>query len=364
MTLLPSSLEDAVQAAQTEQHTLRAQLNDPNLFEDPQRAATINRRYRKLEEILDAFSAYKENETKLAQSEELVSAEDDELAEMARLESEALRETLEAHKTRLEDLLLPSDPDEEKNVILEIRAGTGGDEAELFAGNLFRMYSRYAEMQGWKVEIDNLNQSELGGIKEVIAEIKGEDVFRRLQFESGVHRVQRVPETEKAGRIHTSAATVAILPEAEETDIQISDNDIRVDVFRSSGHGGQSVNTTDSAVRITHLPTGMIVTCQDEKSQIKNRAKAMNVLRSRLYEAERLKKQKERSEARLSQIGTGDRSEKIRTYNFPQDRITDHRINQSWSNLPGILAGNLDPIVDSLLVVHRQELAAAASQSV
>lgn len=359
---MASSLSDTFAAFRAEYDQLSKQLQDSNLFDDPAKAASLSRQHRKLENMLRLYDRSQELEKQLSEAQELLNASngslDAELTEMARQEIGELEEEKQELEQQLEDMLLPRDPDEAKNAILEIRAGTGGDEAELFAAELFRMYSRYAERKGWKLEIANLNQSELGGLKELIAEINGEDVFKYLQFESGVHRVQRVPETEKSGRIHTSAATVAILPEAEETDIQIADSDLRIDVYRSSGHGGQSVNTTDSAVRITHLPTGMIVTCQDEKSQIKNKAKAMNVLRSRLYENERQRKQAERSEARLSQIGTGDRSEKIRTYNYPQDRVTDHRIGQSWSGLPQILDGQLDDIIQSLLEAQKEQLKA------
>lgn len=252
-------------------------------------------------------------------------------------------------------MLVPKDPMDSKNIIMEIRAGTGGDESALFSADLFRMYSRYAEVRKWKIEIMSANEIELGGFKEIIFSITGENVFETLKYESGVHRVQRVPATESGGRIHTSAATVAVLPEAEETDIEINPNDLKIDVFRSSGPGGQSVNTTDSAVRLTHIPTGMVVICQDEKSQIKNKAKALKVLRSRLYEIEEQKKQAQRADARKNQVGSGDRSERIRTYNFPQNRLTDHRINLTLYKLDQIMEGTLDELFDGLKLYMANE---------
>jgi peptide chain release factor 1 len=265
-----------------------------------------------------------------------------------------LDEHLSEFETQLNDLLTPKDPNDVKNVIMEIRAAAGGDEASLFAGDLFRMYSRWAERHAYKIELDSESPNETGGFKEIIFEIHGPDAYKNLKFEAGVHRVQRVPTTESQGRIHTSTVTVAVMPEAEETDIEIKDSDLRIDVYRSSGHGGQSVNTTDSAVRITHVPTGVVVANQDEKSQIKNKAKAMSILRSRLLQMKIEQEQQELSDARRKLIGSGDRSEKIRTYNFPQDRITDHRVGYSRSNLPGALDGDIDDLIENLQAAEKE----------
>ena len=308
-----------------------------------------------LEPLVQKFREYKAVDQDITGARELVNGNDAEMRELAREELKTLETRRDGLLQELKILLIPKDPNDEKNVILEIRAGTGGDEAALFAGDLFRMYSRYAERQGWRIEVMSTSESGTGGVKEVIASIEGRGVYSRLKYESGVHRVQRVPATEASGRIHTSTATVAVLPEAEEVDIQINEKDLRIDTFCSSGPGGQSVNTTYSAVRLTHLPTGLVVSQQDEKSQIKNRAKAMKVLRSRLYEMEMRKQQEAIAKDRRSQVGTGERSEKIRTYNFPQSRITDHRINFTTHQLESVLNGDLAELLDNVTMFFQSE---------
>jgi peptide chain release factor 1 len=308
-----------------------------------------------LEPLVQKFREYKTVEQDLKGAEELINGSDAEMRELAREELKTLEVRREALLQDLKILLIPKDPNDEKDVILEIRAGTGGDEAALFAGDLFRMYSRYAERQGWRIEAMSSSESGTGGLKEVIASIEGRGVYSRLKYESGVHRVQRVPATEASGRIHTSTATVAVLPEAEEVDIQINEKDLRIDTFCSSGPGGQSVNTTYSAVRLTHIPTGLVVSQQDEKSQIKNRAKAMKVLRARLYEMEMRKQQEAMARERRGQVGTGDRAEKIRTYNFPQSRITDHRINFTTHRLHDVLEGDPGELIDQLTTFYNAE---------
>jgi peptide chain release factor 1 len=308
-----------------------------------------------LEPLVQKFREYKAVDQDIKGAQELVNGSDAEMRELAREELKTLETRRDGLLQELKVLLIPKDPNDEKNVILEIRAGTGGDEAALFAGDLFRMYSRYAERQGWRIEVMSTSESGTGGVKEVIASIEGRGVYSRLKYESGVHRVQRVPATEASGRIHTSTATVAVLPEAEEVDIQINEKDLRIDTFCSSGPGGQSVNTTYSAVRLTHLPTGLVVSQQDEKSQIKNRAKAMKVLRARLYEMEMRKQQEAMAKERRGQVGTGERSEKIRTYNFPQSRITDHRINFTTHRLHDVLEGDPAELIDQLTTFYNAE---------
>ncbi len=335
---------------------LEKELASPDIVSNPEKLKEISKKHGELKEIIAAFEKVKNLENDIRASRDMLEKEDNQ--EMRDFFADEIIDTeghLEKAEKELETLLIPKDPNDVKNVILEIRAGTGGDEAALFAGDLFRMYCRYAERRGWKISVMSSNVTGIEGIKEMIAKIEGDEVYRYLKFESGVHRVQRVPETESQGRIHTSAATVAVMPEAEEVDIEIAPGDIRVDVFRSSGPGGQSVNTTDSAVRITHIPSGMVVSCQDEKSQLKNKDKAMSILRSRLLAQKQDEEARKRSDLRKSQIGSGDRSEKIRTYNYPQDRVTDHRISFTAHNLPEIMNGKLDDIISALQKASQQK---------
>ncbi len=330
-------------------------LSGTEIYSEKNKLREITREHSELKEIVTFFRQYREKSNQLKEARELLNSGDAELKELAELEVEELEPKVKKLEEKIPRMLLPRDPNDEKNVIIEIRAGTGGDEAGLFAGDLLRMYTRYAEKNRWKVEILSANESEVGGFKEVVLTVDGKGVYSRLKFESGVHRVQRVPETESGGRIHTSAATVAVLPEVEEVDIEIDPNELKIDTFRSSGPGGQSVNTTDSAVRITHEPTGITVSCQDEKSQHKNRAKALKILRARIQDKMKAEQQAELDETRKIQVGSGDRSERIRTYNFPQGRVTDHRIGLTLHQLEEILAGNLDPVIEELMLADEKK---------
>ncbi|MGE5599228.1 MAG: peptide chain release factor 1, partial [Bacteroidota bacterium] len=334
---------------------LETRLADPAVLADPEEYRRLARVHAGLAETVAAYEALLRILAGQEAARAMLQEHDPELIELAREELARLEKAEAEARARLKVLLLPKDPRDEKNVILEIRAGTGGEEAALFAADLFRMYARYAEKRGWRLETMSANPTGLGGFKEIIASVEGSDVYRRLKFESGVHRVQRVPETEAGGRIHTSAATVAVLPEAEEVEVEINPNDLRIDVYRSQGHGGQSVNTTDSAVRITYLPTGMVVTCQDEKSQLKNKEKALKILRARLLDKYQQEQQTELAQARRGMVGSGDRSERIRTYNFPQNRLTDHRIDLTLYHLDRIIEGELDEVIEALAATDQAE---------
>jgi peptide chain release factor 1 len=346
---------DKLTAVEASYEGLMKQLADPTIQADPSMYRKHAKTLSELEPLVERFRQYKSVTEEIAQTEELVRTSDAEMRDLANAELKTLDQRRDTLLSDIKMLLIPKDPNDEKNVMLEIRAGTGGGEAALFAGELFRMYSKFAERQGWRIDVLSTNETGVGGLKEVIASVEGRGAYSRLKYESGVHRVQRVPATEGSGRIHTSTATVAVLPEAEEVDVQIDQKDLRIDTFCSSGPGGQSVNTTYSAVRITHIPTGLVVSQQDEKSQVKNRAKAMKVLRSRLYEMEMQKQQEQIAKDRRSQVGTGERSEKIRTYNFPQNRITDHRINFTTHRLIEVLNGDLSELLDTVITHYQSE---------
>ena len=348
---MQARLEAALERAAEIEH----ELAEPATARDPAKLKTLGREHARLQRIRRVAAQYQKLQDDLGQARALTHESDPEMAELAKAELETLEPELAKTEEELRELLVPPDPLDDRDSIVEIRAGTGGDEAALFAADLYRMYNRYAERNGWKLEAVSLSEGNVGGLKEVVFAVRGEKAYGHLRHESGVHRVQRVPATETQGRIHTSAATVAVLPEAEEVDVAIEDKDLKIDVFRSSGPGGQSVNTTDSAVRITHLPTGLVVQCQDQKSQLQNKVKAMEVLRARLLDRMVAERESERARERRSMVGTGDRSAKIRTYNFPQNRVTDHRVNLTLHRLDEILEGDLDQVINELKLAYRGE---------
>ncbi|GAV22192.1 peptide chain release factor 1 [Carboxydothermus pertinax] len=347
---------DKLEQLEEKYEELSRLISDPEVISDTKRWQGYVKAHAEIEEIVQVYREYKKTKKEIEDAEMMLDEKlDPEFRELVQRELQELKDRREELEAKLKILLLPKDPNDEKNVIMEIRAGAGGEEAALFAGDLFRMYSKYADRMGWKVEIMDSNPTDLGGFKEVIFTIEGKGVYSRMKFESGVHRVQRVPTTESGGRIHTSTATVAVLPEAEEVEVEINPNDLRIDVFCSSGAGGQHVNKTESAVRITHIPTGIVVSCQDEKSQLKNKERAMKILRARLLDKARQEQEAELASARKSQVGTGDRSERIRTYNFPQNRVTDHRIGLTLHRLDAVLEGDLDEIIDALITTDQAE---------
>ncbi len=350
------NIEHKLAQLQSRYEELGMALSDPEIYNQPEKLTRITKEHSSLKSLVDDYIKWKRLKSQIDGNREIVEQnEDPELTEMARLEIQQLEEELEQLEKKIRVALVPRDPEDSKNAIVEIRAGTGGDEAAIFVGNLFEMYRRYADDRNWNLEIMDLHESEKGGYKDIVFKMEGQDVFAEMKYESGVHRVQRVPETESQGRVHTSAATVAVLPEAEEVDIKINPADLEFEAYRASGAGGQHVNTTDSAVRIRHVPSGVVVTCQQERSQHKNRDKAMAMLRSRLYENELEKKRSERAAARKSQVSTGDRSAKIRTYNFPQGRLTDHRIGLTLYNLDAIIKGDLSDVIKALRVQDNME---------
>ncbi|ACZ19054.1 peptide chain release factor 1 [Thermanaerovibrio acidaminovorans DSM 6589] len=334
---------------------IESRMADPEISNNVQEMQSLSRRHSELYPVVQAFREYRKVMRSLEEAQELLEQDDEEMRQLAKEEVQRLSDMLPGLEQDLKVLLLPRDPNDHKNVIIEIRAGAGGDEAALFAADLFRMYTRYTERQGWRYEIMEMNETGIGGYKEVVFLVKGEGAYSKLKFESGVHRVQRIPVTEASGRIHTSTATVAVLPEAEDVDVQIRPEDLKIDTYRASGAGGQYVNMTDSAVRITHIPTGLVVTCQDERSQLKNRAKAMQLLRARLYDQELQKQQAQMAAERKGQVGTGDRSERIRTYNYPQNRLTDHRIGFTLYKLDQVLDGDLYELIEALRVADQAE---------
>lgn len=347
---------DKLQVLEDKFVQLESKVADPEVIADQSEWQKCMKEYSDLKPIIEVFKDYKKAVTTMADSKDILqSADDQELKELAKMELQEAEETKERLEEELKVLLLPKDPNDERNVIVEIRAGAGGDEAGLFAAELQRLYFRYAENRRWKIEVMNTSETGVGAVKEVVFMIKGKGAYSRLKYESGIHRVQRVPQTESQGRVHTSTATVAVLPEADDVEIDLNMNDVRIDVYRSSGHGGQSVNTTDSAVRVTHAPTGLVVTCQDGKSQLSNKEKALQILKSRLYDMEMQRQQNERAEDRRSQVGSGDRSGKIRTYNFPQGRITDHRIPITIYKIDQFMDGDIDEMVDALITFYQAE---------